>query len=89
MAYEAKNLSAISYANGFTLWHYRTADLIASVDNASYFDRAAAMLREGDFIFVNAGMGTAPTHGVVVVVANQNGTVDVSNVIAFGTINSD
>lgn len=89
MAYEAKNLSAISYSNGFTLWHYRTADLVASVDNASYFDSASSMLREGDFIFVNAGMGTAPTHGVVVVVANQNGTVDVSNVIAFGTINSD
>ena len=89
MAYEAKSLSAISYANGFTLWHYRTADLIASVDNANYFDSASSMLREGDFIFVNAGMGTAPTHGVVVVVANQNGNVDVSNVIAFGTINSD
>lgn len=89
MAYEAKNLSALSYANGFTLWHYRTADLVATVDNLNYFDGASPMLREGDFIFVNAGVDSAPTHGVVVVVANDNNGVDVSNVIAFGTINSD
>ena len=63
MAYEAKNLSAISYANGFTLWHYRTTDLVPAVDNIDYFNGAESMLREGDFIFVNAGIETAPTHG--------------------------
>lgn len=89
MSFESKNLSALSYSNGFTLWHYRTADLVAIVDNADYFNGAQSMLREGDFVFVNAGVDTTPTHGVVVVVANQNDSIDVSNVIAFGTINSD
>lgn len=89
MAYESKNLSALSYSNGFTLWHYRTADLVVTVDDADYFNGASSMLREGDFIFVNAGVDNAPTHGVVVVVANQNDSIDVSNVIAFGTLNTD
>ena len=41
MAYQSKNLSALGYANGFTLWHYRTTDLAAEVDNAGYFSPAA------------------------------------------------
>ncbi len=89
MAYESSGLSAISYANGFTLWHYRTKDLIADVDNAGYFNTASKMLRVGDFMFVNAGLDDMPTHGVVVVLSNENGLVDISNVTAFGAINTD
>jgi hypothetical protein len=29
MAYRSKDLSALAYANGFTLWHYRTSDAAA------------------------------------------------------------
>ena len=89
MAYDSKGLSALSYANGFTLWHYRTGDAPSSVDNQGYFDVASKMLRIGDFIFVNAGTGGTPSHGVVVVVANDNNSVDVSNVVAFGSANLD
>lgn len=89
MAYSSSGLSAISYANGFTLWHYRTADLIADVDNAGYFNEASRMLRVGDFMFVNSSIGDMPTHGLVVVLANSNGVVDVSNVTQFGAINTD
>lgn len=89
MAYTPSGLSAISYANGFTLWHYRTKDLIAEVDNIGYFDAASKMLRVGDFMLVNAGVDNAPTHGVVVVLTNEGGVVDVSNVTSFGSINTD
>lgn len=89
MAYEPKNLSALTYANGFTLWHYRTTDMPAEIDNAGYFDEAARMLRVGDFIFVNAGIGTAPSHGVVVVVSNDGQRVDVTNITPFGSTNAD
>ncbi len=89
MAYDPRNLSALSYANGFTLWHYRTEDMPADVDNAGYFNEAAKMLREGDFIFVNAGLGTAPSHGVFIVLANSGGVVDVSNLTSFGAVNAD
>ena len=89
MAYASSGLSAISYANGFTLWHYRTKDLIAEVDNVGYFNAASKMLRIGDFMLVNAGIDDTPTHGVVVVLANESGVVDVSNVTNFGAINTD
>jgi hypothetical protein len=89
MAYESKNLSALGYANGFTLWHYRTTDLAAEVDNAGYFNPASRMLRMGDFIMLNAGIESTPTHGVVVVVANTDGVVDVTNVTTYGAVNTD
>lgn len=89
MAYSSSSLSAISYANGFTLWHYRTNDLIANVDNINYFNDAHKMLRIGDFIFVNAGVDDIPTHGVLVVLSNSSGVVNVSNVTQFGAINTD
>ncbi len=89
MAYDPHNLSALSYANGFTLWHYRTDDMPADVDNVGYFNDAAKMLREGDFIFVNAGIGTAPSHGVFIVLSNSGGVVDVSNLTSFGAVNAD
>ena len=89
MAYQSKDLSALGYANGFTLWHYRTSDLAAVVDDAGYFNAASRMVRIGDFILLNAGIGTTPTHGVVVVVANAGGAVDVTNVTTFGAVNTD
>ncbi|MFO1046729.1 MAG: hypothetical protein U1E52_02340 [Geminicoccaceae bacterium] len=89
MAYQSKNLSALGYANGFTLWHYRTPDLAAEVDNAGYFNPASRMVRIGDFILLNAGVESTPTHGVVVVVANSGTAVDVTNVTTFGAVNTD
>jgi uncharacterized membrane protein len=89
MAYQSKDLSALGYANGFTLWHYRTGDLAAEIDNAGYFNGASRMVRVGDFILLNAGLLTTPTHGVAVVVANAGGVVDVTNVTTFGAVNTD
>ena len=89
MAYQPPNLSALAYANGFTLWHYRTSDLAAEVDNAGYFNPASRMLRAGDFVMVNAGLGATPVHGLMVVVGNSDGAVDLSNLTAFGAANAD
>jgi hypothetical protein len=87
MAYDPSNLSALTYANGFTLWHYRTADAAAVVDTSGYFNDAAGMLRVGDFIFGNFG-GT-PGHGVMAVLSNSGGVVDVADALAFGDNNLD
>jgi hypothetical protein len=58
MAFAARELSVLAYANGFTLWHYRTAadDLLAP----GYFDSAAELLREGDQIIANAAKAEGP-----------------------------
>ena len=89
MAYNPASLSALSYANGFTLWHYRTPDANTDVDNAGYFNTASAVMRVGDFILANCSTTTAPTNGLFVVVTNTNGVVDVANMSIFGGANTD
>ena len=58
MSFLARELSVLAYANGFTLWHYRTAadDLLTP----GYFDSAQELLREGDQIIANTALGNAP-----------------------------
>ena len=89
MAYDASNLSALTYANGFTLWHYKTPDTAVSVDSTGYFNEAASMLRVGDFIFANVNIGGTMQSGVFIVASNAGGVVDVSDITGFGTTNLD
>lgn len=89
MAYDASNLSALTYANGFTLWHYKTPDTAADVDTTGYFNEAASMLRVGDFIFANANVEATMESGVFIVATNSGGVVDVANITGFGTSNTD
>jgi hypothetical protein len=80
MAYDASNLSALTYANGFTLWHYKTPDPAIDVDTSGYFNAAASMLRVGDFIFANANVDATIESDVFIVASNTGGVVDVSNI---------
>jgi hypothetical protein len=89
MAYDASNLSALTYANGFTLWHYKTPDLATDVDTTGYFNEAASMLRAGDFVFANTSIGGTVQSGVFIVASNSGGVVDVANITFFGTSNPD
>ncbi len=62
MTYQFKDLSVLAYANGFTLWHYTTADSAAAVAAPGAWNPAADMLRAGDIIVANvdtAGTGAA------------------------------
>lgn len=49
MAFDQKQLSVLAYANGFTLWHYRTED---DVKAAQYFATAGMMVKSGDMLIV-------------------------------------
>ena len=89
MAYNAKNLSVLAYANGFTLWHYGTTDTAAVVDTAGYFDTAADMLRVGDMIIGNVATATSPQAGIFVVRSNTGGVVNVSDLTSFGAVDTD
>jgi hypothetical protein len=69
----------LAYANGFTLWHYRTADEAGELFAAGYFNPAARMVRAGDFVMVNAQIASAePINGTLVVAANVGGEVSVT-----------
>jgi outer membrane protein assembly factor BamB len=89
MAYNASNLSALTYANGFTLWHYKTPDTAAVVDSTGYFNDAAAMLRVGDFIFANANISATMQSGMFIVNSNSGGVVDVTDITAFVMTDTD
>lgn len=59
MPFSALGLSALTSANGFTLWHYRTDDLRAAVLAPGYFAPAGAQLLPGDIVIVQASDATA------------------------------
>ena len=58
MPFIATNLSALSAANGFTLWHYLTTDKSADTQAPGYFAPAANRLRVGDIILSQASDAT-------------------------------
>jgi hypothetical protein len=58
MPFIAINLSVLSAANGFTLWHYRTTDSRTQTESAGYFAPAAERIRVGDVILAQANDGT-------------------------------
>jgi hypothetical protein len=88
MAFKLKDLSVLAYANGFTLWHYRTADADTDVDDADYFLEAIDMLRPGDMILANTGEGTAPKGGIFRVASNDGTTIDATNMTEVGATNT-
>ena len=59
MAFQHRDWSVIAYANGFTLWHYKSDDTMEQISAGNYFPRGAIQLcATGDIIIVNAGDGT-------------------------------
>ena len=56
MAFQNKNLSVLVYANGFTLWHYKTNDGIKDITDG-YFGAATSLMRVGDILLICAKDG--------------------------------
>lgn len=55
MALAIRNLSVLAYANGFTLWHYKSAkDRLEKVTSGNYLGDASDMLTAGDLIMITA-----------------------------------
>jgi hypothetical protein len=78
MAYSARNLSVLSYANGFTLWHYTTNDAATAVATAGYFNDASDLLRKGDLILANTSTGSTLTAKIYSVATSAAGAVTVA-----------
>ena len=72
MAYDPRHLSVLAYANGFTLWHYRSEEPLSRLTGDAYFGTAHDLFRTGDMMLINAADGGA----LVLVEANaQRSTV--------------
>ncbi|HQT80389.1 MAG TPA: hypothetical protein PLD10_25400 [Rhodopila sp.] len=58
MAFAIRNLSVLAYANGFTLWHYKSGkDRLEAVAGNNYLGDASDMLTAGDLLMVTASDG--------------------------------
>ncbi|HTH18304.1 MAG TPA: hypothetical protein VL974_16720 [Magnetospirillum sp.] len=88
MAYQSKDLSVLAYANGFTLWHYITADAATAVDTVGYFNPAVDMLRAGDIIIANVDTAGVPKAGLFLVSQASSGVVDVNDMTQVGSADS-
>lgn len=72
MAFTIRNLSVLAYANGFTLWHYKSgADALERITTQNYFEDAADMLSSGDIMMLSATDGAR----IVSIVPSQNGAM--------------
>jgi hypothetical protein len=88
MAFAIAGLSKLSGANGFTLWHYKTTDAIATVNSSGYFTGDAVnMLGVRDVILVSDT--NVPTMSWVIVLSNNGTTVDVSDGTAIAETDGD
>lgn len=87
MAYNSANLTLLAQGNGFGLWHYTSADAIATVNTEGYFNDAAGMLNVRDVIIVVDS--NTPTTSFVSVLSNTGTVVDVSNGLAITETDSD
>ena len=87
MAFNSANLTQLAHGNGSALWHYKSADAIATVNTATYFNDASEMLTVRDII-ICVDTNT-PTTDIVNVLSNASGVVDVSNGLAVTESDSD
>lgn len=56
MAFKNKELSVIAYANGWTMWQYRTDDSIDLIEqDLNYFSAPAKLMATGDVIYITSG----------------------------------
>lgn len=80
MAYSAKDMSVLAYANGFTLWHHATPDAAATVESAGYFNPATDMVRPGDLVISTTATGSTPVSNIYTVATNNGGAVGLAKV---------
>jgi len=77
MAYAASGLARIGGDSNGSLWMYTSADAIATVNTAGYFNDAANMLSVRDLIIVCDT--NVPSTNFVNVLSNTGSVVDVSD----------
>ena len=87
MAYSASGLARIGGDSNGSLWMYTSADAIATVNTAGYFNSAANMLAVRDLIIVRDS--NAPTTSFCTVLSNTGSVVDVSDGTAVVETDTD
>ena len=89
MAFTASSLICIGGGSGQRLWYYSTADTIATVNTAGYFNSAANMLNLNDVIMTVTSTGATPVVGHTYVNGNNGSTVDIVDGVAIASTDGD
>lgn len=91
MAYAATGLNPVGgqskKGTNSAMWTYTSADSIATVNTAGYFNDASSMLSVGDLIAVYDS--NTPTMSFVMVASNASGVVDVTDGTTVAMTDSD
>jgi hypothetical protein len=89
MAFTPASLTRLAGASGVSLWHYSTADTLADINTAGYFNSAANVLHINDVIIAVTETGGTPVVSHTYVNANSGTVVDVVNGVAIVNTDSD
>jgi hypothetical protein len=92
MAFSTTGFSTIGASkagNAPSMYTYSTADAIADVNTAGYFNALASMLKVGDIIFCYTSTGGTPVMSIVYVNANSGTVVDVTDGLTVTATDSD
>jgi hypothetical protein len=87
MAFASSGLTRVGGDSNGSLWMYTSADAIAAVNSAGYFNSAANMLDIRDLIIVRDT--NVPTTSFCTVLSNTGSVVDVSDGTAVAETDSD
>ena len=72
-----------------SVFAYKTADAIADVNTAGYFNSLANTLEVGDLIYCVTSTGGTPVATLVYVLSNSSGVVDVNDGTTLANTDSD
>lgn len=93
MAYSATGLNTIGgqskAGTAPQMWSYTTADAIADVNTAGYFNGAASLLKVSDIIFCYTSSGGTPAMSIVWVNSNTGSVVDVTDGLTVTATDTD
>jgi len=80
-------IGAAKKGNAPSMYTYTSADAIATVNTAGYFNDLSNTLAVGDVIFVHDS--ATPTLSIVMVASNASGVVDVTDGTAISMTDTD
>ena len=80
-------IGAAKKGNAPSMYTYTSADAIATVNTAGYFNDLSDALAVGDIIFVHDS--ATPTLSIVMVASNASGVVDVTDGTAISMTDTD
>ncbi len=80
-------IGASKKGNAPSMYTYTSADAIATVNTAGYFNDLSDTLAVGDIIFVHDS--ATPTMSIVMVASNASGVVDVTDGTAVAMTDTD